>query len=421
MSMTSTVTPAGGTRKASMVSLFLGVAAFGTGMVGASTASTLIVAGTSGDALSGVPNAAGVFGTAAGALGGGLLMQLHGVRRALLLMYGVAFFGAVLAFLGAATSTLVPLLVGMTLLGVGSGAAQLSRYSAAELYPEQRKGFALSVIVWAGTVGALAGPALLAPAAAAAEGLDLSALAGPVLGAAVLVLLAIAASCGLPRSVPIPRADRPAGFGLTGVGAALRRPAVVGPLSAMVAAHVAMVAVMTMTPLQMDHAGHGLSELGWVLGAHMVGMFALAPLSGRLADRYGATVAIYAGIGTLWLSVFTVVMAPTSHDAGLPLGLFLLGYGWNLVFVGGSKALAAVLAPAERSRVQGAVDACVWGASALASVGSGPLFQLGGLVLVAIVAGVLNVVPLLLIGRGGSAVRRARGRTGGAPPVDSER
>ncbi|MGH3431374.1 MAG: MFS transporter, partial [Thermocrispum sp.] len=175
---------------------------------------------------------------------------------------------------------------------------------------------------------------------------------------------------------------------------------VAGPLSAMVAAHAAMVAVMTMTPLQLEHAGHGLTELGWVLGAHMVGMFALAPLSGRLADRFGATVAIYAGIGTLWLSVLTVVMAPTSHDAGLPLGLFLLGYGWNLVFVGGSKSMTAVLAAGERARVQGAVDACVWSAAAVASVAAGPLYQLGGLVLVAVVAGVLTVVPLVLVARG---------------------
>lgn len=379
-----------------MVSLFIGVAAIGTAMVGASAASTLIVARQAGDGWSGLPAAAGVLGTAAGALAGGFLVQLRGVRHALLLMYGLAAAGAGIAFAGAATGSLLPLLLGMTLLGVGAGAGQLSRYAAAELYPDERKGFGLSVIVWAGTVGALAGPALLAPAAAAAERLELAGLSGPFLLAGVVIVGAVAVSFLLPRmartTVEVPVARK-------ATLSALRSRVVAGPLSAMVAAHVAMVAVMTMTPLQLERGGHGLSELGWVLGAHMVGMFALAPLSGRIADRFGARTAIYSGIGVLALSVTTVVLAPTSHDAGLPLGLFLLGYGWNLVFVGGSKTLARELAPEQRARVQGAVDACIWGASALASLAAGPLFGLGGLVLVAVVAGVIAAAPLLLLGR----------------------
>lgn len=384
-----------------MVSLFVGVAALGTAIVGASAASTLIVARMAGDGWSGLPNAAGVLGTAAGALLGGLLIQLRGVRYALLLMYGLAAVGAGIGFAGAATGSLLPLLLGMAMLGVGAGAAQLARYAAAELYPDDRKGFALSVIVWAGTVGAIAGPALLAPAAAGAERLELAGLSGPFLLAGVLVLAAAVASLLLPRMV---RATVEVPFAQKSTLGALRSRVVAGPLSAMVAAHVAMVGVMTMTPLQIEHGGGGLSELGWVLGAHMVGMFALAPLSGRIADRYGSRVAIYSGVGVLALSTVTVVLAPTSHDVGLPLGLFLLGYGWNLVFVGGSKALARELEPEQRARVQGAVDACIWSASAVASLVSGPLFGLGGLVLVAVVAGVIAVAPLLLL-----APRRAGG------------
>ncbi|MGH3433526.1 MAG: MFS transporter, partial [Thermocrispum sp.] len=187
------------TRRTSMTSLFLGVAVFTTGIVGANTASTLIVAEISGDGFSGVPNAASVLGTAVGALGGGVLMQVRGTRWSLLLMYGIALAGAALGFVGAANSLVLPLVLGNAMLGIGSGGAQLSRYAAAELYPPERQGFGLSVVVWAGTVGAIAGPALLAPAAAAAEGLDLTALAGPMLAACVLVALAAAVSCGLPR------------------------------------------------------------------------------------------------------------------------------------------------------------------------------------------------------------------------------
>lgn len=377
-----------------MIALFLGVAAIGTSMVCSSTASTLIAARITGEAWSGMPMAAGVLGTALGAFGGGMLVQRRGIRYALLLMYALAVGGAGLAFLGAVTSSLLALMLGMALIGLGAGAAQLSRYAAAELYPDSRKGFGLSVIVWAGTIGALAGPALLAPTAAAAERLELTRLSGPIMAAGLMVAVAAVASVFLPRMKAATESP-PSGRRF----AALRTRVVATPLVAMVAAHVAMVAVMTMTPLQLEHGGHGLTELGWVLGAHMVGMFALAPLSGRIADRWGAPTAIYLGIALLAMSVGTVIAAPMSHDVGLPVGLFLLGYGWNLVFVGGSNLLSRALPAGDRAHVQGAVDACIWSASALASISAGPLFGLGGLVLVAIIAGVIALAPLLIITR----------------------
>ena len=165
----------------------------------------------------------------------------------------------------------------------------------------------------------------------------------------------------------------------------------------MVAAQLTMVAVMTMTPLQLQDHGHGLDVVGWVLSAHLFGMFALAPLSGRIADRWGPRVTVNAGLGVLALSTATALAAPTAHTSGLPVALFLLGYGWNLVFVGGSAQLSRDLAPETRSRVQGTVDAVVWSASALAGLGSGQLFAGGGYALVAVVGGVLALLPLVLL------------------------
>ncbi|MPZ86208.1 MAG: MFS transporter [Actinophytocola sp.] len=380
----------------STVSLFSGVAAMNTAMVGASTAATLIAADAAGPGWSGLPNAFGVIGTAAGTLGAGALMARRGSRPVLLAMYGLGIAGAVVAFGAAAGTVLAVLVAGMVLLGIGNGAAQMSRYVAAELYPVERKGFALSVIVWAGTVGAVAGPALIAPGAHAAGWLGLPELAGPVLVAAVATALAFVVTVGLPRVPPPPPRPRLSG---AMVAAALRRPEVLTPLVAMVGAQVAMVAVMTMTPLQLETHGHGLDVVGWILSAHMIGMFALAPLSGRIADRWGGRATIYLGIGTLALAAVTAVSAPTAHTSGLPLALFLLGYGWNLVFVGGSSLLSRDLPAAERTQLQGVVDAVVWGSSAAASLLAGALFGLGGYALVAIFGGVLALAPTFLVAR----------------------
>ncbi|MEV7039542.1 MFS transporter [Amycolatopsis sp. NPDC051061] len=381
-------------RARSMGALFAGVALLNTATVGLSTAATLIVAAGSGPGWSGLPSVANVLGTAAGALGAGLLLPGHGRRRVLAAGYGVAAAGALIAFAGALTTSLVPLLLGILLVGLGNGGAQLSRYLAADLYPEERRGRALSNVVWAGTVGALAGPALMAPAADVVTGFGWPSLSGPVAVAVLATAGAALAAAFLPRHVPPPREKAAA--------APVRATGVVRPLIAMVAAQLTMVAVMTMTPVQLENHGHGLDVVGWVLSAHLFGMFALAPLSGRIADRWGPRVTINAGLGVLALSTATVLAAPTAHTSGLPVALFLLGYGWNLVFVGGSAQLSRDLPPETRSRAQGTVDAVVWSASALAGLGSGQLFAGGGYALVAVVGGVLALLPLaLLVSRDG--------------------
>jgi MFS family permease len=367
-----------------MKSLFAGVAAMNTAMAGASTAATLIADKAAGASWSGLPGTAGVLGTAVGTLTAGNLISRYGSRKVLRGLYGAAILGALTAFAAAASATLPVLLLGMFLLGLGNGAAQLSRYLAAELVPAHRKGFALSMIVWAGTVGAVVGPTLLAPGARLATSLTLPALAGPLLVAIVMTAVALlTARTETPTPPPARRTSL----------AALRTPVVLAPLVSMVCAQLTMVAIMTMTPLHM--AAHGLEVLGVVLSVHMIGMFALAPLSGRLADRFGGRTTIFLGMGCLALSAVAAFGA--GGITGLSFAMFLLGYGWNLVFVGGSAILSRELPEDRRIQLQGAVDAVVWGSSALASLGSGVLFGLGGYPLVAVVGGVLALLPVTVL------------------------
>ncbi|GAB1513831.1 MFS transporter [Actinophytocola sp. KF-1] len=365
-----------------MKALFVGVAAMNTAMAGASTAATLIASHTAGDGWSGLPGAAGVLGTAAGTLGAGHLISLRGSKTALLFPYGAAMTGAALA----AGTAMALLIAGMFLLGLGNGAAQLSRYLAAEAFPPHRKGFAISLIVWAGTVGAVVGPNLIAPGAALAGTVGLPSLAGPMLVAFVMTGGALLVTTTL-RRTPAPPARRTS-------FAALRAPAVVTPLVSMVCAQLTMVAVMTMTPLELEAHHHGLEVLGVVLSVHMIGMFALAPLSGRLADRFGGRAVILGGVALLLLAAVTAF--GVGHVSGLSVAMFLLGYGWNLVFVGGSALLSRATSD---QRVQGAVDAVVWSTSALASLGSGVLFGLGGYALVTVVGAVLALLPLTVLYR----------------------
>jgi MFS family permease len=373
-------------RRRAMGALFTTVALTNTATVLANTASTLIAVESGLASWSGLPSAAGVLGTALGALMAGRLTARHGRRHALLTGYGSATLGALIALTGGIAGSLTVLLIGQMMLGLGNGAAQLSRYLAADLYPDSRKGFALSSVIWAGTVGALTGPLLIAPTAHVATTLGLPQLTGPILFAA------IAAGCAALATLLLPAEETVVS---TRVKAAVPWQAIRLPVVAMVAAQVTMVAVMTMTPPQLHHLGHSLDVVGWILSAHIIGMFALAPLSGRFADRFGGRVTIACGMVVLVVSTGLAVAWPTSHTSGLPISLFLLGYGWNLMFVGGSSILSRVL-PAGS---QGSIDAVIWGSSVFASVGAGQLFGWGEYSLVAAVAGVLAILPVFVLVR----------------------
>ena len=76
------------------------------------------------------------------------------------------------------------------------------------------------------------------------------------------------------------------------------------------------------------------------------------------------------------------------------MSLFLLGLGWNFCFVGGSALLADQLSPSERSRMQGTNDLLVGLASATGSLGSGILFAISNFTVIAIVAGLISLIPL---------------------------
>lgn len=393
------------TRRRALAALFSGAALMHTALIGASTVATLVVAQAIGSSWSGAPNAAAVMGTALGTLALGSLMIRWGRRRALLLGYALASLGTVLAIWAVLSGTVVFLVVAMGFIGVGNGAAQMSRYAAADLYPAARRGFALGAVVWAGTVGAVVGPSLIAPAADAARALDFVPLAGPFLAGLVAMLGAGLAVGLMPRHKNLEAtrtSELPKGRGSdhrTGEGlrVLMRLPVVRVALTAMLSTQLAMVAVMTMTPLHIHLHGQGLATTGGVLTAHSLGMFALSPLSGRLTDRFGGRVTIVGGLVTLVVSALLTVTAPAGGSALLTFSLFLLGLGWNLNLVGGSGLLSRELPEAERTRVQGTVDAFVWGSSAVASLASGWIFATGGYAFLAVAGGALMLFPAAVI------------------------
>ena len=101
----------------------------------------------------------------------------------------------------------------------------------------------------------------------------------------------------------------------------------------MAGANVAMVAVMTMTPIHMEDAGESLSAVGLVISLHVAGMYLPSPVSGWLADRYGRLPVIAGGGLALLVAGVLAAVAPGDNAPLTGLALALLGVGWNLGFV----------------------------------------------------------------------------------------
>jgi MFS family permease len=352
----------------------------------------LTFAGVFGDRWGGVPPTAGVLGVATGSLSLTWLMGLTGRRFGLITAYAVAAAGAGIAV---ASALIEPLLVvgGLFLLGVGNAGSQLARYAGAELYPASRKGFALGAVVWAGTIGAVGGPAMLAPAAAVAEVAGLPPLTGAFLLALVAAAVAGLVTTGVHRSVTPVRRDGQAKTPLR----LLATPTIRIALASMVVSHVVMVALMVPAPLHMDHHGHGLGTVGAVISLHVLGMYALAPLSGYLTDQYGSRRVLVAGVATVGASATVLIGAAHLSGAWFAVALFALGYGWSMSMVGGSALLVRDAPPTEQLRVQGGAEASVWGAAAFGTLTSTQLLALGGYQLLATVCVILVAVTLLSI------------------------
>ncbi|WP_350280050.1 MFS transporter [Kribbella sp. HUAS MG21] len=364
-----------------LVPVVLAAALMNAAMIAASAVSTILTADELGSSLAGVPNTAGVLGTAAGAMAVGRWTTRFGRAYALRLGYGAGVAGGALTVLAAVGAPIALLFVGMFLLGAGNAASLLSRYAAGEAVPEPRQASAMSAVVWASTAGAAGGPFLMAPAQGFASAVGLPAVAGPFLLALATVFGALVAATYI-RTVHT--AEQPARSRATQAPAAARTSVLVAA-GVMVTGHLVMVALMSAVPVHTHHHGEGLGLLGVMLSAHTLGMFALSPLTGWWIDRTGPRPVMLSG---LLLLIVSALLTTQSGLAFTP-ALFLLGYAWNLCYLGGS---ARLLGTPYESRV----ESSIWAISAVSAASSPWLYTLGGYPLLTVISVVL-AVPLVLL------------------------
>ncbi|MBK9924914.1 MAG: MFS transporter [Anaerolineales bacterium] len=389
-------------RKITLI-LFLAQSLASAGFIAAATINPILGAKLASDrSLATLPTAAYLLSSALAALMWGHLMDRIGRRNGIVSGLVIGILGNVLVLVAIQSSSFALATIGLMLMGITNAAVQLGRFAAAEVNPPDQRGRAISLVVLGGVIGTILSRVLAVPVSDFAVSIDMNELAGAYI--TTLVLFAIASVLVFAGLRPDPREVgqevskqypevTPQGESRPMLQI-LRQPAAFTAVTAMVLGQVVMVAVMVITSLYMEDHHHNRGDIYSVISGHTFGMFAPSIISGWLLDTWGRGRMILIGSFTLLLSC---IVAPLSPDV-LPLGiaLFLLGVGWNFCFVGGSTLLADQLSAAERSRTQGTNDLLVGLASALITLSIGYIFSATSYLVVAIIAGVLSLVPLVM-------------------------
>jgi MFS family permease len=306
--------------------------------------------------------------------------------------YALGTIGAILAAVGAEQYNLFIFLVGLFLFGNGQAANLLARYTATDLAVPEERGRAMSRIVFASTFGAVFAPLLIGPAEAAGqEWFGLHKYTGPWLLSACVLFLAFCNISLQLRPDPLvvaggirERSDAKLPSISEAIGVILSTQRGRLALSSMVISQVAMVAVMTMTPVHMKLHGHE-SVSQYVVSLHIAGMYAFSPFVGKYADRKGTVDAVILGAFLLVASGVLSAVSGESWPVLFP-ALWLLGIGWNFGLIGGSSMLIESVPADKRVTVQGSADLMMSFCGGMAGLSSGFIRRAVGYHLLAVFA-----------------------------------
>ncbi|MFI7698822.1 MFS transporter [Nonomuraea sp. NPDC049480] len=338
----------------------------GVGVAVGLALSSVVVDELSGSTvISGFAGTATVLGAALLALPTAKASGRGGRRAGLALAYVAALTGCAISVVAISLRTWPLLLLGLVLVGGGSAGGLAARYSATDLSPKGHAARHLSLVVWAATIGSVAGPNLAKPADQIGMRLGLVEKAGPFAFAALAFALALVVIIAFLRPDPLTLARGLNGAEDPGPGRnrtirtawhTLRTTPMARRALVMIAvSHTAMVSVMSMTPVKLHHDGSNLDVIGLVISLHIAGMYMLSPVVGWLADKAGKVPVLLLGMGLL------LAAAALAGTAGhrvwqVTTALVLLGLGWSCGLVAGSALVTESVPIERRPAVQGLSD-----------------------------------------------------------------
>ncbi len=273
-------------------------------------------------------------------LGSAMLLMLAGCVG-LLALQRHSFAGLVLAH---------------ALVGAYVACANYFRFAAVDGLQEPARAQALSWVVEGGVLAAVAGPLMASTLRQVPGFTEFAWVYGGLmgLGLAQLILMMVWQPSGrsLEATTTVQAAPAAAGPAAT-ISDQSRKdgPRLALAITTAAGGYLVMNLLMVQTSLVLqDLCSFEMSARAIQL--HVLAMFAPSFVTGWLIGKWGLRVVISAGLLLLALAAAFGVFLSPSYEAALG-GLFFLGLGWNLSYVGGSALLAQAAPERERHRWQG--------------------------------------------------------------------
>ncbi len=323
----------------------------------------------------------------------GRFMDRAGRRPGLAIGHVLLGLGGAAGGLSMVAESTLGLFGATVLFGSGMGAALLGRVAAADMYPSERRGRVVGVVVSAGTAGAIAGAPLVAAIERVTGSELLPWLMIPVFAAVGVVAVLLLRPDPIALAVDDPdvrseAASRP-------LGTLLRIPPLRAAIAAIGVAQTAMVAVMGVAPIAIEDHGGGALAIAVVISFHIAGMYALGPAIGVGLDRFGRRPGLLAGAA---LSATGAVLGSFAHEVALvAVGMFLVGLGWAACYLGATAVISDLTTAEERGGALGMADLFTSAAAAAGALAGGFVLESAGLGLVGVVMASLMIPVVLLV------------------------
>jgi MFS family permease len=369
----------------------------------AAVASLTFVLVTGFESLLGLGPAIFLSAAALTALPAGRAMDRYGRVPVIVAGLVVGAIGCVLTALAARWESAPLVILGFVLIGAQGATNLLIRTAAGDMYPPERRARGISLVLFGAVFGAILGPAVFSPLFAGKD-VEAETLTVPWLAAGGLSIVSLVIALAVrPDTKEIAErisggSDAPPPATAASLREILSRPGVPPAMLAALASFAVMVAVMNLTGyMVVDHHHHAQESVFPIVGAHVLGMYALVLFVGTLIDRIGRPVALVGGLILVAASCAGLLFFESVFMTGVLL--FGLGLGWNLSFVAATAELADKTAPAERGKLLGFNDLLAGLTGAALALAGGLALDVLGVAALAIGATALALAPAFLITR----------------------
>jgi MFS family permease len=383
---------------AAVMAVYLGVL-----QLGAAVLSLTFVLVTGFESLLGLGPAIYLAAAALSAFPAGRAMDRFGRIPVIATGFLLGSLGCAVTAAGTHWDSGVAVIAGFVLIGVSGAVTLLIRTAAGDMYPPERRARGIALVLFGAVFGAILGPAVFGPLFAGKD-VEADTLTVPWLAASGLSLVALALVLNVRPDPKViaeqigsdTQSDRPGPA--APLSEIVRRPGVAVAMLAALASFAVMVSVMNLTGyVVVDHHHHGQWSVFPIIGAHVLGMYALVLVIGTLIDRIGRRPALAGGLVVMAVSCAGLLLFEDVPMTAVLL--FGLGLGWNLSFVAATAQLADATIPAERGKLLGLNDLLAGLTGATLALVGGVALDVLGVAALAIGATVLAMAPAFFITR----------------------